>query len=116
VSISAHLTPHSSNGITRRSVRENVIRCGADDVSQVEGRLGAPDRGDSITTLIQPQPLIVEARTVVGLDLRALEEAVLLVHLGVHLGEDGQTSLTAQIAIRWLQDPHGLRCADQRPS
>lgn len=44
--------------------------------------------------------------------LRAFEECIVLVHLGVHLCEDSQASLLAQIALFGTQDPHGLRRSD----
>lgn len=116
VSVSAHLAPQPSGRVARRSVHESMISCGTDDLSDIEGRPCAPDRGDIITAFAQPQSLIVEAGTVGGFEWCAFEKAVVLVHLRVHLCEDGQTPLAPHIAILGSQDPYGLGCADQGPS
>lgn len=68
------------------------------------------------TAFGQPPSLIDEACTVRGVEWRALEKAVVLVHLCVHLCEDGRTSLAPHVAILGFQDPHRLGCADQGSS
>ncbi|MFC6507333.1 hypothetical protein ACFQBY_02530 [Promicromonospora citrea] len=93
-----------------------MIGRSANDVSEDEARLASSYRGDARLALTQPRPLIFETRAIGGVEWGGGEESVVLVHLGVHLREDGERTLTTLTAVFGCQYPHRLGFANERSS